>query len=553
MRLSSFLVPLALVLGTPGYAFLNTPQHISPSRRTFVSQRQVLFDDFEGFSMNDDEFQKKQESASSASSADFYASLRARQSNLQSEALGMDYTTSVLEGEEQYFRDNWRTAQCSSTVRLTLDDWIRRIAIDNYPLAVCGTAGGHLYLADLQEGDELDCLLNVHVSCNEDLPEEPTVELLEALDTLYGQYDGGGVMALAMKDDWIVSSGREGGVHVSRIVGQEEQVYRGSRGGTSRQTKLSLQRVGRFRGLKSGEGNSDTIITSLAFDSMGSLWMGGFDGILRSFDYDERKSQDKPSMISRTKPLTQVDVGAPIVSLFIEDELGCGVASTTDGVVIFSLEDSEIVGKWNPLVKKVRKEFVRSAILLKDDSHPDQAQPPTWSVVCGGSKGSLLQRKLNVDKTGVISESRPFLDQIGQDESAFPVKMRPSHGGAVVALSSPSPGLLVSGSLDGSMRVWDYAEHGDEEDFEDADDDDDEAEIDLDVHDDAVQSNDLRPQCLYALSGYKVWLGSVFTSSRKLVSDGSDNTIIVHSFENEEEVLFSDDDDEDEMEGFNFE
>jgi hypothetical protein len=37
------------------------------------------------------------------------------------------------------------------------------------------------------------------------------------------------------------------------------------------------------------------------------------------------------------------------------------------------------------------------------------------------------------------------------------------------------------------------------------------------------------------------------------VSDGSDNTIIVHSFENEEEVLFSDDDDEDEMEGFNFE
>ena len=516
-------------------------------------------------------------SSSSSSSSDFYAALRARQADLlHSEASstggagGTDMRrTSILrqgekaEGEhhQQYLKDNWRTAHCSSTVRLTLDDWIRRIAIDHYPLAVCGTAGGHLYLVDLQEGEELDCLLNVHVSCNEDLPEHPTLELLEALDTLYGQYDGGGVMALAMKDDWIVSAGREGGVHVSRIVGEEEQVYRGSRGGTSKQTKLSLQRVGRFRGLNTREGKPDTIITSLAFDSLGSLWVGGFDGVLRSFDYEVRKKSNdhKPPMLGRTKPVTQVDVGAPIVSLSIENELGCGVASTTDGLVIFSLEDGEIVGKWNPLVKKIRKEFVRSAILLKDDSHPDRAQSPTWSVVCGGSKGSLFQRKLNVDKTGFLSDTRPFLDQIGKDESVFPVKMRPNHMGAVVALSSPSPGLLVSGSLDGSMRVWDYAEHGDEEE-EDIDDDDDDSEdeedteIDLEVQDhDGTESNDSRPQCLYALSGYKVWLGSVFTDSRKLVSDGSDNTIIVHSFENEEEVLFSEDDDEDELEGFNFE
>lgn len=544
----------ALVLAKPGCAFLNT-RHRSSSRRTFVQQRQVLFDDFEGFSMNDDDNPKKQDSStsSSASSSDFYAALRERQAHLQSEPSGMDFSTSVLEGEEQYFLDNWRTAQCSSTVRLTLDDWIRRIAIDNYPLAVCGTAGGHLYLTDLQEGDELDCLLNVHVSCNEDLAEEPTLELLEALDTLYGQYDGGGVMALAMKDDWVVSSGREGGAFVSRIVGREEEVYRGSRGATSKQTKLSLQRVGRFRGLKSDEGKPDTIITSIAFDSVGSLWMGGFDGVLRSFDHEERKSEEKPPMLSKTKPLTQVDLGAPIVHLFIEDELGCGVASTTEGVFIFSLEDGEVVGRWNPLLKKVRKEFVRSAILLKDGSNPDKTQPAAWSIVCGGSKGSLFQRKLNVDKTGCLSESRPFLDQIGKNDSAFPVKMRPSHVGAVVALSCPSPGLLVSGALDGSMRIWDYAEHGDEEDIDDDDSVDDEVEIDLEAQYDDIQVNDSRPQCLYALSGYKVWLGSIFTNSRKLVSDGSDNTIIVHSFENEEEVLFSDDDDDDEMEGFSFE
>ena len=545
-----------------------------------MSQRrhQVLFDDFEGFSINDDDESssspKKQDSSPSSSSSDsnsssdFYAALRARQADLLHSESSSSSTTTGRDGkrrrtsvfheeDEQYCLENWRTAQCSSTVRLTLDDWIRRIAIDQYPLAVCGTAGGHLYLVDLQEGDELDCLLNVHVSCNEDLPEGPTLELMEALDTLYGQYDGGGVMALAMKDDWIVSAGREGGAHVSRIVGQEEQVYRGSRGGTTSQTKLSLQRIGRFRGLNTREGTPDTIITAVAFDSMGSLWMGGFDGVLRSFDYEEgKKSEDhKPPMLGRTKPVTQVHVGGPIVSLFIEDELGCGVASTTNGLVIFSLEDGEIMGKWNPLVKKVRKEFVRSAILLKDDSNPDRAQSPTWSVVCGGSKGSLFQRKLNVDKTGFLSETRPFLDQIGQDESVFPVKLRPNHSGAVVALSSPTPGLLVSGSLDGSMRIWDYAEYGDEdEEMDDDNEEEEDTEIDLEVQDDDVsQTNDSRPTCLYALSGYKVWLGSVFTNSRKLVSDGADNTIIVHSFENEEEVLFSEDDDEDELEGFNFE
>jgi len=582
----AILLASSVLIRSGCHAFLSTPlqqQHSSSgSRRTFVPphrRHQVFYDDFEGFSLNDDDDnnhnnspKKKQDTSSSSSSSpssptassddDLYAALRARQAYLQSESSGLDFSTTVLEKEERYFRDNWRTAQCSSTLRLTLDDWIRRIAIDNYPLAVCGTAGGHLYVADLQEGEELDCLLNVHVSSNEDLPQGPTVELLEALDSMYGQYDGGGVMALAMKDDWIVSAGREGGVHVSRIVGQEKQVYRGSRGGTAKQTKLSLKRVGRFRSLKGEEGQSDPIITSLAFGSMGSLWIGGFDGVLRSFDYEERTSVDKmPRMLSLATPQTQIDVGAPIVNLFIENELGCGVASTTEGVVIFSLEDGEIITKWNPLVKKVRKEFVRSAILLKDDSHPDPNHPPSWSVVCGGSKGSLFQRKLNVDKTGFLSESRPFLDQICKDDSVFPVKMRPNHVGAVVALSSPSPGILVTGSLDGSLRVWDYSEHGEEDELdndEDEDDDDDVTDIDLEVQEDdnvvvqttATTTSDSRPQCLYALSGYKVWLGSVFTNSRKLVSDGADNTIIVHSFENEEEVLFSEDDDDDEMEGF---
>ncbi len=561
---------------------------VPSQRRAFLSQRNVLFDDFEEF------FDQKQEpsstgsgSSSSSSSADLYAALRARQADFKTSSssfVNIDNYNSAskelesqkqqqqeddedFEDEEEYYLDNWRDASCSSTVRLTLDDWIRRIAVDTYPLAVCGTASGHLYLADLQEGEELDCVMNVHASGQE---EEEQVKMFpthlkDALSDLYGQFDGGGVIALAMKDDWIVSSGREGGAHLCRIVGEEQQIYKGSRGGTSKQTKLSLQRLGKYRGLQ----QDNSIITSIAFDAVGTLWMAGYDGILRGFDHEERDSEDNPLMTRQSNPTLQVNLGSPIVSISLNDELGCGVASTVTGLVIFSLEDGEVLAKWNPLVKKVRREFVRSAILLKDDSNPNEDEPPVWSVICGGSRGSLFQRILNVDRTGVFSQARPFLDQGSSDEAIFPVKMRPNHMGPVVALACPAPGLLVTGALDGSMRVWDYAAHSDEEDSDDDEDEDDDEEedvvheddnsneeedtIDLEAQYDDIQPNDSRPQCLYALSGYKVWLGSIYASSGKLISDGADNTIIVHSFENEEEVLFSEDDDDDDIEGFSFE
>lgn len=568
-----YTLALSALLSTTIHGFVVIVDKSPLLRRTVdVSKRYgVLFDDFEEFEHS------HPQPESSFTSEDLYASLRARQADFKTSSssfVNIDkYSSSSssnydeeedeeerlrLEEDEAYFLDNWRQSLCSSTVRLTLDDWIRRIAIDTYPLAVCGTASGHLYLADLEEGEELDCVMNVH-SNNDGSDTHVSVfppHLQDALTDLYGQFDGGGVIALAMKDDWIVSSGREGGAHLCRIVGEEQQVYKGSRGGTSKQTKLSLQRLGKFRGLLA----DNVVITSIAFDTMGTVWMAGYDGVLRGFDYEERDRDDNPVMTRHSKPLFRVDLGSPIVNLSVNDELGCGVASTVGGLVIFSLEDGEILAKWNPLVKKVRREFVRSAILLKDDSNPNEDEPPTWSVICGGSRGSLFQRILNVDSTGVLSPVRPFLDQETRDEAIFPVKMRPNHMGPVVALACPAPGLLVTGALDGTMRVWDYAAYSNEEEVEEDDDededfdeDDEEDVTDIEAQYDDIQPNDSRPECLYVLAGYKVWLGSIYATSRKLVSDGADNTIIVHCFENEEEVLFSEDDDEDDIEGFSFE
>jgi len=76
--------------------------------------------------------------------------------------------------------------------------------------------------------------------------------------------------------------------------------------------------------------------------------------------------------------------------------------------------------------------------------------------------------------------------------------------GSVVALTPGPPGLLISGAHDGTLRVWDLEGGAGGE-----------------------------PSCLYGLGGYKVWLGSVCTDGRRLVSDGMDNSLVVHDFSTE--------------------
>jgi len=127
--------------------------------------------------------------------------------------------------------------------------------------------------------------------------------------------------------------------------------------------------------------------------------------------------------------------------------------------------------------------------------------------------------------------------------------------GPIVSLASPSPGLFVTASHDGTMRVWDCSlATGEEEDDDEDDDDDDEEDEDNNVPEEnqdmtASSLSQARPKVLYALSGYKVWLGSVFANDRKLVSDGADNTVIVHSFDEDEDAILrsQQEDDEDNL------
>lgn len=497
-----------------------------------------LFDDF-------DDFEASSSSSSSESSsnqdASIYASLRARQDSLSSspflhptESTDSSSSEPIFEyNDEDELASNWKGGECVSSVRLQLNDWIRRIAIDTYPLAVCGSAKGNIYLVDLENAEELDCVTSVHEAQIDD------EEVTEAMKKLYGKYDGGGVIAIAIHNDIVVSAGREGGLHVFKIDGEEESYYKGSRGASASSTKLHLKSEGKIWYLDS------TLVTDLAFDDVGMLWTGGYDGFVRAFEYDDSETP----LEMQKEPMYELDVGSEVLSVSINNEIGCGVAATAGGTVaLFSLEEGEIMAEWKPFgrgVGKRKREYARCATIVQNDQESvtddGEKQAAIWSVICGGSEGSLYQKRLNIDSLAYVSESKPFLN-----DDSLRGRLRPSHRDIVMALSSPSPGLILTGSQDSTIRVWNCSYYRNEESGSTIIHDDDDEE---EAYYDDIGVLDKRPKCLYALTGYKAWLGSMFTNGKILITDGSDNTIVSHDFsgedDNSEGFMFEDDDLED--------
>ena len=66
--------------------------------------------------------------AGEADGGDFFASLRARQVE--------------LEDAKEQLDSRWRKAECDSAIRCVLDNWVRRLDVD-WPYAALGTAQAH--------------------------------------------------------------------------------------------------------------------------------------------------------------------------------------------------------------------------------------------------------------------------------------------------------------------------------------------------------------------------------------------------------------------------
>jgi len=679
-------------------------RYSSPASSPSTRRYSIFYDDFEDFTTNTNINKEGNEDVvvgnNNSSDEDdmlFASSLKARQDVLHTEKQQRHKQQKEQNEEEnmekERLKHNWREANCVSTVRLSLeDDWIRRIAIDLYPIVVCGTSRGNLYLGDLDSGDEIDCLESVHASTGDvaelltfnkneksDSNSDTAVPLglSNCLQALYDGHDGNGPFAIAVKNDLIVSSGREGGIHACTIVGKEVDIPNSSSSSSSnsngrssgrglntatKQTKLKLQREGKFRGLEEAaiitvddktKGESDTndkknraqsqsqqpppLITSLKFDDRGTLWAGGYDGTLRGYHHKELDVDDRPLMLRQKHPDYEIDVGSPIIDMSIQEETGVIVVTTeTEGVFVYSLDMdvrsgdgrdkrrtcllhvNPFAGRGSYLTKEGnqgQKQFCRTAMIVRNnDNHNNnnstditnksntniinditdkEIGKTTHTLIVGGSFGHMYQFTIRLygdttrttcatSTTTTASEdddsppSRPIAVSSVSAESMQ--KFRPKHMGPIVSLASPSPGLFVTASQDGTMRVWDCSNNDDDNDTNDihtrvekaldvvVEEEDDEDADGVEEEKDEGKEGDFRsrlraarkqqrkkknnnPKVLYALSGYKVWLGSIFANGSKLVSDGADNSIIVHSFDsNEEEILRSQQDDEEDGE-----
>ena len=457
-----------------------------------------------------------------------------------------------------------------------------------FPLTVvCGGASGSLYLADLESGTVLDESPSLHVRDLLDAPGDGNV-LREAMTKMYGAYDGGGVITIAAGgvgvdgEDLVVSSGREGGVRVHAVVEVEDgkSGYVSPTGVTgelntndvededgynrdnsldqeNEEEKTSRNEIGvnmmlNDCGIVPG---LDTLVTGLSFNAEKGevLWVSTYDGRIIAYECDqwgvrrgrfrrskrgkktagsveERGLSSSSAMIVPAEriPLHEIDVGCSILSLSVNDEAGCGTVAVSDGrVVLFSLKEGKVLSEWRPFgnddsyedTEESYEEYARSTLIVKEE---DENRLSSFSVVCGGSAGNLYYRKLSLNiKKQVIS--------FEAENSGITRRLTPPHDGPVVELTSPAPGLFLSGSQDGSIRVWDCSNRTSIRDDENS------ASEEDSFNDEGIKNIELLPRCMYGLSGYKVWLGSICTDGTKIVSDGADNSIVVHDFSSQSE------------------
>lgn len=397
---------------------------------------------------------------------------------------------------------NWESGVCPTTkVSISSSDAVRRVCMDHYPLAACGSASGSVYLVDLEEQRVMSSVQG-HVSINSDAKGASSDEVKkQAMEKLYGKLDGGGVISIAMRDGVVASSGREGGVKLWSIDDEFGD------------TDMQLVPLGSLATLQ------HTIVTSIKFDSAGLLWVSCYDGTVRCYDLSQNQndvgSSDEKKLFKPLAPIHMTEFTDSVLDMFLCEELNIGVCATSDGqAALFSLDDGQFfvgimlfgVGARSVSIVKYENED-------EVDMTGKKQSVSGYCVLCGGMDGTIHRIPLNVDSTGEIDMQNPFAVN---DETKTAIK--PRHTGPVMCLASPGDGVFVTGGQDGALRVWRI------DGLEEVTENDDLAEA-------KQQPVPLaKCKCMYALTGYKLWLGSACTDGDKLVSDGGENNIIVRDY-----------------------
>lgn len=117
--------------------------------------------------------------------------------------------------QQERIEYNWKAAHCpTSFVVVSNSDYIRRVHMETYPIAVCGGARGGVYVVNLESKNVLGKVEGIHIGQVED--EQPgcsssngtrihATMAKKAMEKLYGTLDGGGVVSVAIHQDLVAS------------------------------------------------------------------------------------------------------------------------------------------------------------------------------------------------------------------------------------------------------------------------------------------------------------------------------------------------------------
>mmetsp|Transcript_26121 Transcript_26121/g.62074 ORF Transcript_26121/g.62074 Transcript_26121/m.62074 type:complete len:532 (+) Transcript_26121:258-1853(+) len=445
----------------------------------------------------------------------FARSLERRRADVQrkDEALLVNWGTGVAKTygaftiNERFYEQQNSPEQQREQTQLPFD-WVRRLDLGAYPRVACGSAHGGLFVADLEAKKLVAEAPNAHSSASNGGVDSLDEKLK---NLIYGAYDGGGPLSIAMHGTSIVaSSGREGGVKLHKVMlsdaGKTELLYVGD--------VPSLQRP--LPGVR------PTLITCMKFDSAGRLYLGGQDGLLRVVTFPETFNGNvmEVRVLSAWSSVKSTECTSAILGLDLSEDLDLVATAHANGnACLHTVSDERsmegrsggccgsLIASWNPFTfsSSRRPEFHARSVAFASAGTLAEGNL-THSLVVGGGNGEIYTQEISREGLASAVSSAADDEEGGVQSHQQPVlksstiqQIQPSHQGPVLSLATRPGGILVSAGHDGMIRVtklWPT------------------------------------PTALYGLGGYKVWIGSVCVDDdgRRLVSDGRDDLVVMHDF-----------------------